>query len=321
MTDKGSDSPAEESDREPGTRTDGHRDGPSDSTPQPSDSAPSGRSESTDGTAAPTDPAPEPSRTAEDRRRPPGPDRSNEPAPITIEEDGILRWFLKSNDGTVVYVRDIATSVGLVLFIALVLFGISGVWPPLVAVESGSMEPNMERGDMIFVVAEDRFVGDGAIDGTGIVTAEVGAETDHSTFGNPGDVIIFRPGGSETKTPVIHRAQFWVEEDENWVEKYADAELTNGQSCAQLQTCPAEYDGFVTHGDANPHYDQLSGNSGADTDVVKPEWVEGKAAQRIPWLGHIRLTVDEILRGGPSPVEVTPFAALAGVTLLSGRRP
>src|SRR6056297_1547205 len=131
------------------------------------------------------------------------PDR---PAPVTddgsvsIEDDGILRWFLKTNEGPVVYVRDVATSVGLVLLIALVLFGASGVWPPLVAVESGSMEPNMQRGDMILVVDAERFVGDGAIEGTGVVTAETGADTGYSKFANAGDVIIFRPNGSEANT-------------------------------------------------------------------------------------------------------------------------
>ncbi|AFZ72798.1 S26 family signal peptidase [Natronobacterium gregoryi] len=212
---------------------------------------------------------------------------------VTIENDGLVRWFLETDDEPIVLVRDIVTSVAIVAAIALLLFAISGVWPPLVAVESGSMEPSMERGDMIVVVDEERFAGDDPVEGTGVVTVENGQDGGHETFGEPGDVVVFRPDGSELQTPVIHRAHFWVEEDENWVDTKAKEEYVGGASCDDLRTCPANHDGFVTKGDANSGYDQYQG--GATTDVVKPEWVTGKATLRIPWLGHIRLLVDELL--------------------------
>ena len=31
-----------------------------------------------------------------------------------------------------------------------ILFGVSGAWPPLVAIESESMEPNLHQGDLVF---------------------------------------------------------------------------------------------------------------------------------------------------------------------------
>lgn len=313
MTDRGSDSPGDGSDRTDNRRDDARSDGPagSETTPAASRDRGLGTDEPNRSNAGSRD-----SRSTS----PPAPEvpRTDARSSVTVEDDGVLRWFLESDAGAVVFVRDIVSSVGLVLLIALVLFGVSGVWPPLVAVESGSMEPNMQRGDMIFVVDEDRFVGDGAIDGTGVVTHETGIESGYDTFGNPGDVIIFRPGGSETATPVIHRAHFWVEEGENWVED-ADPGLTNDQTCAELRTCPARHDGFITHGDANRGYDQA--NQGADTVVVKPEWVEGKAAYRIPWLGYIRLTVDDMLGGEPDPVRLAPFVALFGGVVLERRRP
>ncbi|WP_247730440.1 S26 family signal peptidase [Halovivax limisalsi] len=232
---------------------------------------------------------------------------------------------MRTEETPYVYVRDLVTSVGLVLLIALILFGVSGVWPPLVAVESGSMEPHMQRGDMVFVVEQDRFVGDGYIEGTGIVTYETGAESGYTSFGNPGDVIIFRPGGSEVRTPVIHRAHFWVERGENWIATKADPMLTNGRSCSQLSTCPAPYAGFVTYGDANTGYDQTG--AGADTSIVKPAWIEGKAKYRVPWLGHIRLTVDEtfatadLAGAAPSgPVPVLGVVAPSGLVLIGLRR-
>ncbi|SDK97213.1 S24/S26 family peptidase [Natronorubrum texcoconense] len=235
---------------------------------------------------------------------------------VTIEDDGVVHWFLKSNDGNVVFVRDILSSVAIVAVIGLLLFALSGVWPPLVAVESGSMEPDMERGDLIFVIDEDRYVGDDPAGDTGIVPLENGVENGHERFGQPGDVIIFQPNGDERQTPIIHRAHFWVEEDENWVDTKADEEIIGETTCDDLQTCPANHDGFITKGDANNGYDQQYGSfNEPQSEVVDPDWVTGKARFGIPWLGHIRLTFDSILGGmlAPSPVIETDPAGLTGL--------
>ena len=221
---------------------------------------------------------------------------------VSIQSHGLLRWFLKTDDGTVVAIRDVLSSVAIVAVIGLILFGISGIWPPLVAVESGSMEPNMQRGDLIFVADNERFVSDGAIDGTGVVTAEDAEETGHTTFGQAGDVIIFMPDGNDHTTPVIHRAHLWVEEGDDWVAK-ADPDVIGDLECEDVEaTCPAPHDGFITKGDANPSYDQHRG--GAQTNVVKPEWVTAKSVFRIPWLGHVRLAFDSIFSSVmPVPLE------------------
>ncbi len=226
-----------------------------------------------------------------------GPPRSaSDPDTVTIEDDGVVRWFLETDDENVMMVRDVLSSVAIVAVVGLLLFGISGIWPPLVAVESGSMEPHMERGDLIFITEEGRFAGDGAVQGTGVVTYEQGKESGYRKFGKAGDVVVFKPGGSDRKTPVIHRARFWVEEDENWIQTKASEEIVGDTSCDEVRTCPAPHAGFVTKGDNNAGYDQLRG-SGARTTVVKPEWVTGKAMVRIPWLGHVRLTFDKLLSG------------------------
>lgn len=215
---------------------------------------------------------------------------------VSIENDGVVRWFLKTDDENVLLIRDIVSSVAIVAVVGLLLFGVSGIWPPLVAVESGSMQPHMQRGDLIFVVEEGRFVGDGAVAGTGVVTLEQGRESDYTKFGMAGDVIVYRPNGNAAETPVIHRAHFWVEEDENWVNTKASEEIVGDKTCDEVANCPAPYAGFVTKGDHNAGYDQQM-NQGADTGVVKPEWVTGKAKYRVPWLGTIRLTFDRLLGG------------------------
>ncbi|ELZ21899.1 Signal peptidase I-like protein [Haloterrigena salina JCM 13891] len=220
-----------------------------------------------------------------------------------------MRWFLRSDDENVLFARDVLSSVAIVAVIGLILFGVSGVWPPLVAVESPSMDPNMKTGDLIFVAENERFVGDGAVAGTGVVTLESGQESGYEKFSNLGDVIVFQPNGNEQKTPIIHRAHFWVEEDENWIQTKADEDIAGDITCADITTCPAPHDGFITKGDANPNYDQIAG--GADTTVVKSEWVTGKAMFRIPWLGNIRLTFDKLLGGMLAP---SPGPAIAGAS-------
>ncbi|WP_436346296.1 S26 family signal peptidase [Natronorubrum sp. FCH18a] len=234
---------------------------------------------------------------------------------ITIEDDGVVRWFLKSEDGNVVFVRDILSSVAIVAVIGFFLFALSGIWPPLVAVESGSMEPNMERGDLIFVIDQDRYVGDDPAGDTGVVPRENAVESGHERFGQPGDVIIFQPNGNERQTPIIHRAHFWVEEDENWVDTKADDEIIGDTSCDDLATCPANHDGFITKGDDNSGYDQQYGSfNEPQSEVVHPDWIAGKARFGIPWLGHVRLTFDSILGGmlAPSPVIEAGPAATTG---------
>ncbi|SEQ78164.1 S24/S26 family peptidase [Natrinema salaciae] len=240
--------------------------------------------------------------------------------PVTIEDDGLVRWFLGTNDETVVIVRDIASSVAIVAVVGLLLFGVSGIWPPLVAVESGSMEPNMHRGDLIFVVDEGRYAGDAAVAGTGVVPLENGQESDHKKFGNPGDVIVFQPDGNPAETPVIHRAHFWVEEDEKWVETKASEEIVGNATCTEVATCPADHAGFVTKGDANNGYDQYGNGI---SDIVKPEWVQGKAMFRIPWLGHVRLTFDKILGGMlvPTSPQSAPLQGPAEPTTAASASP
>jgi signal peptidase len=161
----------------------------------------------------------------------------------------------------------------------------------MVAVESGSMEPVMERGDLVFIVDADRYAGDAAETG-GVVTGQAGAAAGHRSFGDYGDVIVFDPP-NRNGAPIIHRAKFWVEDGENWVDQ-ANASHLSDQRCESdddpqtdtaLRNCPAPHAGFVTKGDANPSYDQARGLA----PPVRPEWVTGTAEVRVPGIGLIRL--------------------------------
>jgi len=196
-----------------------------------------------------------------------------------------LEWFRTTNNELVIVFKDVASSVAIVVAIGLVLFAVSGVWPPMVAIESGSMEPHMQKGDLVFIMENDRLTPDEAVAETGVVTQEVGQETGYRTFGGYGDVIIFQPQGA-SQTPIIHRAHLYVEEGENWYDR-ADQDHIRADNCQELRQCPAPYAGFVTKGDnsqTNEYYDQANQHA-----IVRPEQIQGTAEVRIPWLGCIRL--------------------------------
>lgn len=164
-----------------------------------------------------------------------------------------------------------------VLLIAVLLGALVGTWPPFVAVESGSMAPGVERGDLVVVTAADR-----APWGDLSPAAEPDAP---ARLGGAGDVVVYAVPGAGGR-PVFHRLAFAVDAGEDWTER-ADPALLAGD-CAELTTCPAPYDGYVTYGDANALYDQSAGIA----PVVPDEWIAGKALFAVPNLGWIRVGID-----------------------------
>ena len=212
-----------------------------------------------------------------------------------------ISWGWHTDRATVAIAREVTISIVIVLVIAGLLFSMSGVWPPLVAVESDSMEPNIMTGDLVFIVEPDRFADEQAVDGTGIFPADRSAESGETSFGAAGDVIIFAPDGDFERTPIIHRAMFHVEEGEDWTDRANPARMGGMSECETISNCPAPHDGFITHGDNTATYDQIGGNSAP----VKADWVIARAELRVPVLGRIRLFVDEV-------------AAMSGVALLVG---
>ncbi|MDH7596557.1 MAG: S26 family signal peptidase [Methanothrix sp.] len=232
------------------------------------------------------------------------------------------------------FVRDIIFVVVVVGGVSLVSQALLGLWTPMVAVESGSMVPNMNIGDIIIVQGISR---------TDVITWEEGEAKGYRSFNNPGDVILYRPygkkklgvldiipgilgigSGGDKATPIIHRAMRWVEKGEPMWE--------GGP--------PAPFAGYITKGDHNEVIDQMAGrilgvpnysyirehperfretadgilvdretglviysqgNTSYVTDgisyltPVRKEWVIGVARYRIPYVGYIRLIPEMIV--------------------------
>lgn len=187
-------------------------------------------------------------------------------------------------------VRDLLAPVLLVLLGAALLVAVLGAWPPLVAVETGSMEPSIERGDLVIVAGVD---GDG-IDGDGDSV--------------DGDVIVFTQPDDDG-APILHRVAFAVEAGEDWTRRGDPARI--GGDCDELRHCPAPHDGYVTYGDANDEYDQSAGIA----PVVNPAWIDAKAVLTVPYAGWMRLAIGiAIDRFGAVPVGV----AFVGSSALLG---
>ncbi|KAF5436277.1 signal peptidase, endoplasmic reticulum-type [Candidatus Methanophagaceae archaeon] len=162
--------------------------------------------------------------------------------------------------------KSLAEALIIVAMILLVAYAATGSWHIGFAVESGSMVPNMEVGDLIFVLSPHR---------TNITTHDEGTTLDYKSFKNYGDVIIYRPKGLNSTTPIIHRAMYWVETGEK---------MPGGK--------PAPHAGYITKGDNNPGYDQQSLPIVVGVPV-KPEWVVAVAKVRVPYLGYPSLILKD----------------------------
>ena len=99
----------------------------------------------------------------------------------------LINQFRISDHWAVSLARDLIWVVAVVGCIAIALFLICGTWPAVVTIESESMVPNMNVGDLVVVVQKDRF-GD-------LQTWDDGKVSGYKKFGDYGDVIIYRPNG------------------------------------------------------------------------------------------------------------------------------
>lgn len=189
---------------------------------------------------------------------------------------------LKSDDPKISLVRDVLSVVLVVAVIGVILFGVSGTWPAIVAVESESMVPNMNIGDLVFVVEENRF--------GPVMTAVEAQAAGVTSFGGYGDVIIYQPNGNTHVTPIIHRA---IDE----VNESVAVELGFSGTHAHA--------GYITKGDNNEFKDQQGSFAGIGrVEPVKEEWVVGKALFAIPLIGYL-------------PLHIWEFAIVVAVLLIA----
>lgn len=192
------------------------------------------------------------------------------------EKASPIAAFMKSENKWVALARELIWVAAVVGGIALLLFVVSGTWPAVVTIESESMVPNMKVGDLVFVVAYDRW-GD-------LQSREEGQASGYVKFGDNGDVIVYRPNGASSVHPIIHRAMEWVEPGET-------VAVQSGKNSTQY-TAPSA--GYITKGDNNRVIDQLGWMNYrglGQIEPVKKEYIVGKALFTIPLLGYLPLNI------------------------------
>ena len=204
---------------------------------------------------------------------------------------------------------------GAILIVAVVIGGIAawtgGVWPPVVAVESGSMMHasydtpygrigTIDVGDLVFIRAVD-----------GPHEVELWIDGGEHHYRRPGDVIAYLQDGDSApeNLTILHRAITWVDvhPEPSGLATYSmrwldGTNLTFGNAgiyfpalgfSEQYGYTPTNayrpaYSGFLTKGDnafTNAVTDQAVGIS----KIVHPDWVVGELYGEVPWVGLARL--------------------------------
>ncbi|MFO8051106.1 MAG: S26 family signal peptidase [Thermoplasmatota archaeon] len=265
-------------------------------------------------------PAYRPSMGAEPRKRRPG------TPPFKEEEERetpTLMSRLREGGGNFLF--DFMAAVIVLLIIIGGLYTYTGNWPPLVVVQSGSMEHSdefssigvIDTGDLVFV----KDTGDRPI-----VPYYEGLQKGHRSYSSYGDVIIFKPNGNDERTAIIHRAVLYIEFNRT---DYDPGNHTGGSydvpsmglhAQKGMLTIP-DYEwpavrdiridlrsilnsfhnnllppnsGYITKGDDNLEIDQTSTFDLNDPwlQPVKKEWVIGKSVGELPWFGIIKLWME-----------------------------
>ncbi|MBN1678511.1 MAG: S26 family signal peptidase [Candidatus Thermoplasmatota archaeon] len=260
----------------------------------------------------------------------------------------------KRLSSALLFARDAGIALLLVVLILFMMYAYTGLWPPLVVVESNSMmhgEDNtshigtIDTGDLVLVREVTRA--------SEIETYVDGVVSGHRSYGDYGDVVIYRPGGTETRTPIIHRAIIYLQFDptkdcyrsvslrdapeDKWSATDPQDTWDNLTSVLRIYhvgwndltvnvdiagLIPTQKNGFITKGDRNSNTDQMLAGGG----MVEVEWIVGKARGEIPWFGLLKLWTTDSL-GSTAPensvrnlwismilIVVTPVAIDIGLT-------
>jgi signal peptidase len=235
------------------------------------------------------------------------------------------------------WLRDVGVAVAILVFVLLGMYAYTGVWPPLVVVESQSMQHGdqtsyigvIDTGDLVFV--------QGAPQRSDVITYIEGRATGYSTYGDYGDVIIFHPNADVSVTPIIHRAMLWVRPNGTGLVDVPDLSLLPladwGAQSATGQPTHSPYHirsawirgmgfnhdlnisfafdsitglgtrgpGFVTMGDNNAFHECQSGvpcSGGYDRGWFAIQSdIIGHARGEIPWFGLLKLLLSPASQG------------------------
>jgi signal peptidase len=228
---------------------------------------------------------------------------------------------------TLPILRDVAIAMLVVFLVFVALWAYSGVWPPIVVVESSSMQHDDFASSVGVIDTGDLVIVQNTNSRKEVEPYVQSQCSGHATYGDEGDVIIYNERGGGDK-PIIHRALIWLEfntttnnsfdvpslECDRWVSgvnwwgvnstglvseprniEYsleisvisAHRNLNINMSISSLLT-EIKADETWTDGGFIALGDN---NDHQDGSLIKHEWIIGKARGELPWFGLIKLSV------------------------------
>ena len=237
------------------------------------------------------------------------------------------------------WIKDIVIAAVVIAVIMGSLYAYTGTWPPMVVVESESMQHSDDT-SYIGVIDTGDIVLSKHVDSMSDITTYVqGRVSGYRAYGDYGDVIIYEPYGRHV-TPIIHRAVLYLEwnstghsYDAPGLQKLkygVDYTVSGGDGWRNIRgtitimdygyahrdvTIPVysiiqnferygktPHSGYITAGDHN-----IAKGYGVDEpnicrEPVKFNWIVGKAEGELPWFGIIKLMFSGTLSAHPAPI-------------------
>ena len=228
--------------------------------------------------------------------------------------------------------KGVIVAVVVVAVIILGLWAYSGIWPPLVVIESPSMQHSDTRSYIGVIDTGDLVIVKKTGGAQEINPYLESMPNGYQTYSEYGDVIIYHPLGNTLITPIIHRAICRVEYNatgggydvpslqdlpasmwqvssgpKTWYNikstltlhgiGYNSISVTIDFGIIKSHSGPSPQGGLITMGDNNHGIvDQMTSIC---PQPVRDEWVQGVSRGEIPWFGLLKLWIS-----GPAPAAV-----------------
>jgi len=219
--------------------------------------------------------------------------------------------FWRSDNEKISIIRDIIVAFLVVLILLIILWSYTGQWfgAPMVAIESGSMMHldegfgrigYIDAGDMVLLVTVNEK-NDILTRGSNLGGEEAKGLGGLQTYGDYGDVIIYKKYGKTDEDQIIHRAICWIEysDDNTYTVQEYGIEDANSITINELglNNYRPSHSGFITQGDNPKTNDRCDQAGGICSEPIKPDWITGKARFELPWIGTINLLFNDIISG------------------------